>query len=107
MAYKVKMTGRAREQLDSFVRYLLIDLKNEQAAVSLLEDAADAEESLTYVAGSIPLCADPDLRKREIRKFRFAKHRYLWLYRIENDTVFVMAMYHELQDYENAFRGGL
>ena len=104
MAYKVKMTERAREQLDSFVRYLLIELKNEQAALSLLEDASDAEESLSYVAGSIPFCGDPDLIKREIRKFRFAKHRYIWLYRIEGDTAFVMAMYHELQDYENTFR---
>ena len=107
MVYKVTMTERAREQLDSFVRYLLIDLKNEQAVVSLLEDATDAEESLTYVTGSISPCADPDLRKRGIRKIRFAKHRYLWLYRIENDTVFVMAMYHELQDYENTFRDSL
>lgn len=107
MVYKVKMTGRAREQLDSFVRYLLIDLENEQAAVSLLDDASDAEESLAYVAGSMPFCADPDLKNREIRILRFAKHRYLWLYRIAGDTAYIMAMYHELQDYEHTFRDSL
>ena len=59
MAYKVKMTERAREQLDSFARYLLIELKNEQADLSLLEDASDAEESLSYVAGSVPFAVIP------------------------------------------------
>ena len=107
MVYNVEMTERAKEQLDAFVRYLVLDLKNLQAASNLLDDAADTEESLTYVAGSIPFCTDPDLRKRKIRKIRFAKHRYLWLYRVEDDTAYVMAMYHELQDYENIFKRGL
>ncbi len=104
MVYKVHLTERAREQLDAFVRYLYVELKNGQAAASLLDDATDTEEALAYVAGSRPLCADPDLREREIRKIHFAKHRYLWLYRIDGETAYVMAMYHELQDYENIFR---
>ena len=107
MVYNVEMTERAREQLDAFVRYLVLDLGNPQAASSLLDDAADTEESLMYVAGSIPFCDDPDLKKREIRKIRFAKHRHLWLYRIEDGTAYVLAMFHELQDYENTFKHGL
>lgn len=107
MVYNVEMTERAKEQLDAFVRYLVLDLKNPQAASNLLDDASDTEESLTYVAASTPFCIDPDLRKREIRKIHFAKHRYLWLYRVEDDTAYVMAMYHELQDYENSFKRGL
>ena len=107
MVYNVEMTERAKEQLDAFVRYLVLDLKNPQAASNLLDDAVDTEESLAFVAGSIPYCSDPDLQKREIRKIRFAKHRYLWLYRVEDDTAYVMAMYHELQDYENIFKRGL
>ena len=107
MVYNVEMTERAKEQLDVFVRYLVLDLKNPQAASNLLDDAVDTEESLAFVAGSIPYCSDPDLQKREIRKIHFTKHRYLWLYRVEDDTAYVMAMYHELQDYENIFKRGL
>ena len=44
------------------------------------------------------------MKLRGIRKMLFTRHRYLWLYRIEGDTVQIMAMYHELQDYENLFR---
>ena len=104
MVYNVEMTERAEEQLDAFARYLVVNLKNPQAASNLLADATDLEESLAYVAGSIPLCDDPELRMRGIRKIRFTKHRYLWLYRVEDDTVYIMAMYHELQDYENIFK---
>ena len=107
MVYNVEMTERAKEQLDAFVRYLVLDLKKPQAASNLLDDAVDTEESLAFVAGSIPYCSDPDLQKREIRKIHFTKHRYLWLYRVEDDTAYVMAMYHELQDYENIFKRGL
>lgn len=107
MVYNVEMTERAKEQLDAFVRYLVLDLKNPQAASNLLDDAVDTEESLAFVAGSIPYCSEPDLQKREIRKIHFTKHRYLWLYRVEDDTAYVMAMYYELQDYENIFKRGL
>ena len=107
MVYNVEMTERAKEQLDAFVRYLSVDLQNAQAAANLLNDAEDAAESLSYVAGSIPLCGDPDLRNRQLRVFRFASHRYLWLFRLQQDTAFVMAMYHELQDYENIFKESL
>ncbi|MFR2038592.1 MAG: type II toxin-antitoxin system RelE/ParE family toxin, partial [Anaerobutyricum sp.] len=31
----------------------------------------------------------------------FLSHRYFMLYRIENDTVYVDNIFHELQDYEN------
>ena len=66
MVYNVEMTERAKEQLDAFVRYLVLDLKNPQAASNLLDDAVDTEESLAFVAGSIPYCSDSDLQKREI-----------------------------------------
>jgi len=104
MGYEVVMTQLAKEQLDAFLRYLLLELQNEQAVSNLLEDALDLQESMTFVAGSLPLCQDPDLFQRGIRKISFTKHRYLWLYRIEGHTAYIMAMYHELQDYQNLFK---
>lgn len=56
------------------------------------------------MARAVPLCADLDLRSRNIRKIRLIRHRYLWLYRVENNTAYILAMYHELQDYENVFQ---
>ena len=34
-------------------------------------------------------------------------HRYLMLYHIDEKTVYVDAIYHQLQDYENIFAHGL
>lgn len=104
MAYRVALSDRASEQLDSYVRYLAVKLGNTQAGSNLLDDALDTSEALSYVAGSLPFCTDPDLRRRGIRKMLFTRHRYLWLYRIDGDTVQIQAMYHELQDYDNNFR---
>jgi plasmid stabilization system protein ParE len=104
MVYRVELSDRASEQLDHYVQYLVVKLRNAQAGSSLLDDALDTSEALSYVAGSLPFCADPELKRRGIRKMRFTRHRYLWLYRIEGDTVQIVAMYHELQDYENLFR---
>lgn len=104
MVYKVVLSERASEQLDSYVQYLAVRLGNVQAGSNLLDDALDTSEALSFVAGSLPLCADPDLRRRGIRKMLFTRHRYLWLYQIDGDIAQVKAMYHELQDYENIFR---
>lgn len=86
------------------MQYLAVKLGNVRAGSSLLDDALDTSEALSYVAGSLPLCSAPDLRRRGIRKMLFTRHRYLWLYQIDGDTAQVKAMYHELQDYENLFR---
>ena len=104
MVYRVVISDRVSEQLDNYVQYLVVKLGNAQAGSNLLEDALDTAEALSYVAGSLPFCVDPDLRQRGIRKMLFTRHRYLWLYQINGDTVQVMGMYHELQDYENIFR---
>ncbi len=33
---------------------------------------------------------------------KFARHRYLFVYRIVDETVIIEGIYHELQDYENS-----
>ena len=38
MEYKVVITSDAEEDLERFVRYLLFEKKNEQAAASVLDD---------------------------------------------------------------------
>ncbi len=103
MEYKVILSNRALQQLDAYTSYLSVKLKNQAAASALLDDALDMVDSLSYVAASLPLCTDEDLRRKGIRKALFARHRYLWLYRIEGDTVLVEGMYHEMQDYGNLF----
>ena len=74
---------------------------HQQAARNLLNDFETTKISLSKVAGSLKLCDNPKLRELGYRRINFLAHRYFMLYRIENDTVYVDNIFHELQDYEN------
>ena len=101
MTYKVVVTRDAEEDLDNFIKYLIIEKKNMQAAENVLNDYDATIESLRHVAGSLKLCDNSKLRQLEYRRINFLNHRYFMLYRIVDQIVFVDNIFHELQDYEN------
>ena len=101
MDYKVVVTVDAEEDLNNYIRYLLIVKKNEQAAKNVLDEFETTVQSLMRVAGSLKLCDNPRLRKLGYRRINFLSYRYFMMYRIDEDVVFVDNIFHELQDYEN------
>jgi len=101
MDYKIVLSSGAKEDLDAFVAYLLFEKKSEQAARNLINDFEATKASLLNVAGSLKFCDNPQLRELGYRRINFLSHQYFMLYRIENDTVYVDNIFHELQDYEN------
>mgnify|MGYP000111417114 FL=1 len=101
MAYKVVVTSDAEGDLDNFVRYLLFEKENFQAAQNLLNDFDATKRMLEQVASSLKLCENPKLQKLGYRRINFLSHRYFMLYRIKEDMVHIDAIFHELQAYEN------
>lgn len=101
MDYKVVVTRDAEADLESFIKYLIIEKESPQAAENVLNDYDATIESLKHVAGSLRLCDNPRLRQLEYRRINFLNHRYFMLYRIVDNVVFVDNIFHELQDYEN------
>ena len=101
MEYKVILTVDAEEDLDRFIKYLLYEKKNAQAASNLLDDFESTKESLSHVAGSLKRCDNPTLNALGYRNIHFLSHRYFMLYRIEGQLSVVDSIFHELQDYEN------
>ena len=101
MDYKVLITKDAEEDLDSFVKYLIIEKKNMQAAENLLNDYDATIESLKRVAGSLKLCDNPRLCQLEYRRINFLNHRYFMMYRVVGDMVYVDNIFHDLQDFES------
>lgn len=106
-SYSVIISPKALKQLENYIDYLQYTLLNEQAARSLWQDAKETREKLSVVAGSLKYCAHPSLRKDKYRSINFTQHSYLMLYRVEGTTVYVDAIYHQLQDYENIFANEL
>lgn len=101
MDYEVVVTRDAEEDLERFVKYLIIEKESMQAAEYVLNDYDATIESLKHVAGSLKLCDNPRLHQLEYRRINFLNHRYFMLYRIVDNVVFVDNIFHELQDYEN------
>ncbi len=101
MGYKVVVTKDAEEDLERFIKYLLLEKKSRKAAENVLNDYDATIESLKYVAGSLKLCDNPRLRQLKYRRINFLNHRYFMLYRIVDNIVFLDNIFHELQDYKN------
>lgn len=103
MAYKVIIMPPAKRRLDRYVFYTVETLGNRQAAKAILADARETKKRLSMAADSLKICDNPILAKYGYRKIQFAKHKFVMLYRIQDDIVIVDGMFHELQDYEGIF----
>ena len=104
MDYNVVVTIDAEKDMEQYLRYLIFQKENKQAAQSVLNDFEDTKKKLSFVADSLQECENPRLRKRGYRCIRFLHHRYFMLYRIEGRRVFIDRVFHELQDYENKMK---
>ncbi len=107
VSFNVIISPKALSQLNSYIDYLQYTLLNDQAAYNVWQDALETRSQLSRVAGSLKLCTHPQLKKHGYRAISFMRHRYLMLYRIDGTTVYVDAIYHQLQDYENTFANEL
>ena len=100
MDYRVVITSDAEADLEGFIRYILYEKKNRQAAANVLNDFEATKQALSKVAGSLKLCDNPKLSVLGYRRINFLSHRYFMLFRIEGVTAIVDNIFHELQDYE-------
>lgn len=101
--FNVIVSPQALSQLNGYIDYLQYTLLNGQAAYNVWQDALETRDYLSRVAGSLKLCDHPQLKTDGYHVINFMRHRYLMLYRIEDTNVYVDAIYHQLQDYENIF----
>ncbi len=101
--FDVIISPKALSQLNDYIDYLQYTLLNDQAAYDIWQDALETRNHLSKVAGSLKFCTQPQLKKHGYHIIHFMRHRYLMLYRIDGTTAYVDAIYHQLQDYENAF----
>lgn len=77
MAYKVVIMPPAKRRLDMYIYYTMETLGNKPAARAIA--------------------------KYGYRKIKFSKHKFVMLYRIQDNSVIVDGMFHELEDYEGIF----
>ena len=101
MEYKLIITEQAEEQLEACVHYLLYQLKNQQAATHFLNEMEKLYDRLEDNPYQFPKCGDVYLEGRGYREAIIPKMEYLVIYRMENDTVYVLGIFHRLENYRN------
>lgn len=102
-SYNIIVSPKALSQLNSYIDYIQYTLLNDQASRNVWQDALETRNLLSSIAGSLKYCRHPQLKEKGYRAIHFKHHRYTMLYRVEGTDVYVDAIYHQLQDYEDIF----
>ena len=77
MEYDIVLSVQAQTHFREIINYLIYELQNQQAAISVADDFDETIARLSHVAGSLKLCDDSVLRAKGYRTIRFRKHKYL------------------------------
>lgn len=101
MAYKLIITERADELLDNLVFHLLHSLKSEQATIHLLNSISKIYDRIQDNPYQFPICRDDNLKSKEYREAIVAGMNYIIIYRVEDMTVYIVGIFHELEEYKS------
>ena len=99
--YKVYITGRAFSDLRIRIGYLRNEKKSMQAAQALFDDYRETRSILANIAGALAESHDEKLKRRGLKRINFLHHNYFMLFKIEKEKVFIVRVFHGLEDYQN------
>lgn len=102
--FNVTLTDNAKVQVQDILDYICFKLENPQASYNVEQDMKETVMRLSHMADSLKLCDDPELHSLGYRTIHLKRHRYFFLYKIAEKQVFVIGVYHDLQDYESVFK---
>ena len=101
MPYKILFTKNGRDTYNNCINYILFKFKDPFAAGNLNNDIETILSLLETNPTSYPICENPKLNRRNIRKIHLRKHKYKIFYHISNSNVIIDALIHDSQDFEN------
>ena len=66
-----------------------------------MDDIEHAYDLLEKMAESFAFCEDPYLQSKGYRKLTWEKHDYVFIYRVDGETVYLAGFFHMLENYRN------
>lgn len=99
MTYRLIISDKAEELIDSSVGYIVNKLKNSDAAIHLLDEISliyDRLEENPYQFGD---SKDDYLRGHGYKEAIITGMQYKLVFRVENDCVYIVGLFHDLEDY--------
>lgn len=99
MAYNLIIPDRADGLIDERVSYLIDKFKNPQAAIHLLDGIAGIYDRLEENPYQFPDAKDEFLMRRGYREALIPDMEYKMLFRIDDNKVYIIGLFHDLEDY--------
>ena len=99
MDYKLIITEKAEELLDNLIYHLIYRLKNNQAAVHLLESVDQIYSRLEENPYQFPESRDITLQRLGYREALLSDMDYVIIFRIEETFVYIAGIFHQLENY--------
>ncbi|MBQ7706720.1 MAG: type II toxin-antitoxin system RelE/ParE family toxin [Lachnospiraceae bacterium] len=101
MAYKLTISERADEMIYERVGYLINKLSSENAAEHLITGIESVYDRLEENPYQFPESKDELLFRLGYREALIPDMEYRLIFRIESEEVYIVAFFHELEDYIN------
>ncbi len=101
MAYNLNITEHAEELLDNLVYHLIYRLKNQQAARHLLDGIDGIYDRLEDNPFQFPSSMDSYLAKKGYHEAVVPQMNYIVIFDIREDSVNVVGIFHQLENYQN------
>lgn len=101
MVYNLIISQRAEEHMDNITGYLGEKLYNEQAAFHFVESLSDVFDNLENNPFQYSECKDPYLKSKNYRKAVLLDMNYVVIFRVNEDTVYIAGIFHNLENYNN------
>ena len=99
MAYELRISERADSQIDRLASYLLTFLRNQQACAHFFDEIRQTLERLGEDPFCFKLCPEEPLARKGYRSAQLPTMRYRMIFRIEGKKVYIVAVFHMLEDY--------
>ena len=90
--------------LDRILRYLIYQLKNEQAAVHLLDEMKSIYDRIEENPLQFPISRDIYLADKGYHEAVIGQMNYIIIFNIKLETVNIVGIFHQLENYWNKLR---
>lgn len=97
MGYSVHFSAEALGDQESIVLYLMDDLGNQNAAKHFIDELENIVSTLEKMPNAFPYSHDTRLKFLKYQKALFMK--YVLLFRIDEEHVYIARIFHQSQDY--------
>ena len=101
MAYNLIITDHADELLDNILYYLIYRLKNEQAAIHLLNEINNIYDRLVKNPLQFPFSRDIYLANKGYHEAFIRQMNYTIVFNVTMNNVNIVGIFHQLEDYQN------